>query len=42
MEIIYLLTGLVIGAFAAFLIAKFKYEGSSGKAAERNSYLEEK
>ena len=41
MEIIFLIIGLIIGALAAFLIAKFKFEGSSGKAAERNSILEE-
>ncbi len=41
MEIIFLIIGILVGASAAFLIAKFKFEGSAGKAAERNSYLEE-
>lgn len=41
MEIIYLIVGLVIGALGAFFIAKFKLEGSAGKAEERNSILEE-
>ncbi len=41
MEIISLVIGLFIGALAAFLIAKFKFEGNAGKAAERNSILEE-
>ena len=39
--IIFLIIGVVIGAFAAFLIAKLKYEGSVGKTGERNSFLEE-
>ena len=41
MEIVFLVIGLIVGALAAFFIAKFKFEGSSGKAAERNSILEE-
>lgn len=41
MEIIFLVIGLIIGAFAAFFIAKFKFEGGAGKAGERNSILEE-
>jgi len=41
MEIIFLIIGLIIGALAAFFVAKFKYEGTSGKAGERNSFLEE-
>jgi uncharacterized membrane protein YdjX (TVP38/TMEM64 family) len=40
-EIIFLIIGILIGAFAAFLIAKLKYEGSVGKTGERNSFLEE-
>ncbi|HKI77253.1 MAG TPA: DNA recombination protein RmuC [Ignavibacteriaceae bacterium] len=40
-EIIFLVIGLVIGAFAAFFIAKLKFEGSADKAGERNSFLEE-
>jgi DNA recombination protein RmuC len=39
--IIFLIIGVVIGAFAAFIAAKFKYEGSAGKASERVSFLEE-
>ncbi len=41
MEIIFLIIGLIIGALAAFFVAKFKYEGTSGKVGERNSFLEE-
>lgn len=41
MDIIFLAVGLIVGAFSAFLIAKFKFEGSAGKSAERNSILEE-
>lgn len=40
MEIFFLIIGILVGATAAFLIAKFKFEGSAGKAAERNSFLE--
>jgi DNA recombination protein RmuC len=40
-EIIFLIIGILIGAFAAFLIAKLKYEGSVGKTGERNSFLVE-
>ena len=40
-DIIFLVIGLAIGATASYFYAKLKYEGSSGKAVERNSYLEE-
>ncbi len=41
MEIIFLVIGILIGGVAAFLIAKFKFEGNAEKAAERNSILQE-
>ena len=40
MDIIFLIIGLVVGALAAFLIAKFKYEGARSKVEEKSNYLE--
>ena len=40
MEVVLLIIGLVVGAAAVFFILKFKFEGTAGKAAERNSILE--
>ena len=41
MEIIYIITGLVIGLIFGWLIATFKAKSGSGKIEERASILEQ-
>lgn len=40
MEILFLATGLLLGAASVYFILKFRFEGSKGKAEERASMLE--
>ncbi len=40
MELVLLLAGIVIGASAAFLIAKYRFQTGTGKLEERNAIIE--